>query len=540
MFVSIILDTEYMGMGERLKWFLKNISHAKEMDALIITHEYLDTNYQELAEKCGGRFYHDFEMDKLDDETYRSACKGFIPDRIFADIESEHETRTKAIMFLAKNRCLELERCMIGIIDDELKRRKDMRIEGIFNCCECFESIRSLGRHYGCPVIPYVFSAIRKVHGYRQTLYTVNLSGRLYTDAQSRERFQDFLKIEDINIYSYRELLALFGKDHNIPLIKYLDNIPEYEAGICGEAYHLNPNSFMEFQTTDDDLYYECQRYFPNEKVITRSHPLAFSRMGVSREYIKNDPLSFILSCKRIMSTQSQILLKAMLWKRAVYMKGNTLAFSFLCSKEMRNEEPVDLAGLNFFLLSYLVPDKLMFNAGYWRWRLEKPGEKEIYDKHMRFYFDQFHLDADVMRCGEEEKRFVYLLKCRHCDEEIIEDLLDKRDAGYINYGAALSKIDIWDREGGKISMYRRNEFNERNIHSVYKADLLHAEKIRFYPFIDVAGNARISEMMINGKCVMRQEEFSHFPKNDGFIEWTNTGHTNSAAEIAFIWQTKD
>ena len=46
MFVSIIFDTEYMGMGERIKWFLKNLSKAKENEIFIITHEYLDKNHR--------------------------------------------------------------------------------------------------------------------------------------------------------------------------------------------------------------------------------------------------------------------------------------------------------------------------------------------------------------------------------------------------------------------------------------------------------------------------------------------------------------
>ena len=49
MFVSIIFDAEYFGMGERYKWFLKNISHARENDCLVITHKYIEEHYEEYA-----------------------------------------------------------------------------------------------------------------------------------------------------------------------------------------------------------------------------------------------------------------------------------------------------------------------------------------------------------------------------------------------------------------------------------------------------------------------------------------------------------
>ena len=40
MVVSIVLDTEYMGVAERKKWFLKNVSEALDTNMLIITKYY--------------------------------------------------------------------------------------------------------------------------------------------------------------------------------------------------------------------------------------------------------------------------------------------------------------------------------------------------------------------------------------------------------------------------------------------------------------------------------------------------------------------
>lgn len=539
MFVSIILDTEYMGMGGRIKWFLKNLSSAKRNGIFIITHEHFRTNYHELCEGCADRFYSEFEMRKIDEEEYDSIRKGFIPDKLFENIETEYETRTRAILYLSQNRYLNLEKCLINLIDNELKQRDETRVEGIFNCCECFESIRFLGQYYHCSIIPYSFSAIRKVHGYQWTLYTVNMNGIFYTDAESKKRYKEYLDIEDIPVYSYRELLVLFGKEHNIPLIKYIDYIPEYEAGICEEAFHINPNSFSKFPTTDDDLYYECDKHFKKNQIVVRKHPIQYSQMGISRENVKNDPASFILSCRRIIGTQSQILLKGMLWKRAVYMKGGTLPFSFLCSKDIENVSPVDIKGLNFYMFCYLVPDYFMFDVDYWRWRLKGPTEKEIYEKHFLYYLHSFNLDINTMCSNDEEKRFVYLLNARNCDKDIIHDLTTPNNCCVINYSVAMSKIDIIDENGNIKSKYRCNSFSGQNIYSIFNVNIKDVSAIRFFPFIDVAGSAWIDEILLNGKSIVYYGKVVYFPKTNGFIEWKNVTNIDLDAEIKFVWSYK-
>lgn len=537
MFVSIIFDTEYMGMGERIKWFLKNLSKAKENEIFIITHEYLDKNHRELFKNCGERFYEEFEMRKISEEEYNLISKAFVPDRIFENIEKKLITRTNTLMYLSKQRYYELEACLISLINEELKRRKETKVEAIFNCCECWESIRFLKKQYGCPVIPYVFSAIRKVHGYQQTLYSVNENGTLYSDAESKRRFEEYKKIKNICVYSYKELLVLFGKICNIPLIKYLDNIPIYEAGICSEAFRINPNAFIELPITDDDLYYECNKHFPKEKIISRIHPLHYTQMGASRENVKNDPASFMLSCKRIIGSQSQILLKAMLWKRAVCMKGNTLDFSFLCSKDFTYEKPVDIEGLNFFIFSYLIPDKLMFDVNYWRWRLTNPKEEEIYKSHLDFYFKEFKLDAEIMKYCDEEKRFIYLLKQRKCKSDLIDDLLNQKDDSCNDYSVAMSRIDILYRDSGRETVYRCNSFDNNKIYSKYSVHIYNVEKIHFYPFVDVAGTARIYQIKINQKNVSNKIEDIYFPKTNGYIEWENTEGYNMISNVEFIWE---
>ena len=76
MIISIVLDTEYMGVKERNKWFLKSVSQAMKEDMLIITHSYFRYNLNEVIEGCDERFYDEFEMDKFSAEDINNLSMG--------------------------------------------------------------------------------------------------------------------------------------------------------------------------------------------------------------------------------------------------------------------------------------------------------------------------------------------------------------------------------------------------------------------------------------------------------------------------------
>lgn len=524
MFVSIILDTEYMGMGERHKWFLKNLSHAKENDWLVITHEHLGKHYQEYAENCAERFFDEFEMRRLSNEEYDKIHKGFVPDEIFENKENELGSRTELLMYLFQERYVELEQCLTQIIDSELKQRHGDKVEGIFNCLDCFASIRYLGDYYNCYVIPYVFSAIRKVHGYQQTLYMTSMDGSLYSCNEGRRRYNKF-ESEKHNsiIFSRRELLTIFGKEHNIPLLKSLNSNPKYEIGVCANAWSVN-HDFLKFKYTDDDIYYESKKKFPMEKIITRVHPMGYDNMGVSRESLKNDPVSFILSCKRITGVCSQMLLKAILWNRAVYMKGEFLQFSFLCEKDVESEDIVDIIPLNYYILGYLVPSELMFDIEYWRWRIEKnPSEQEIYSRHLDFYLKYFELDSNIIHSESEKERFLYLLRKKSCAEDLIDYLLDEDIPNNINYDVLLSKLEVGSNFAVDYSLSRVNQYIEGKVYSEFIVDC--KEKIdflRFYPFVDVGGNAKINYIKLDSASILERGSFTYYSKKNGYEECAN------------------
>lgn len=524
MFVTIIFDTEYMGMDERHKWFLKNLYHAKKNDWLVITHEHLGKHYHEYVEKCAERFFDEFEMQRLDDAEYDKICKGFVPDEVFEEKEKELGSRTELLMYLFQERYWKLEQYLTQIIDIELGRRVNEKVEGIFNCLDCFASIKYLGDYYNCPVIPYVFSAIRKVHGYQHTLYMTSMDGILHSGDDGLKRYEKFENEKKDNaVFSRRELLTILGKEHNIPLLKLLDSQPKYEMGVCIFPLSVN-HDFLKFKYTNDDIYYECKKIYSTEKMRTRMHPLGYDNMGVSREHLRNDPVSFILSCKRITSVQSQILLKAMLWNRTACMKGEFLQFSFLCEKDLKSTKKVDINKLNYYIWGFLVPSEMMFDVEYWRWRINtNPLEHEIFNRHLKYYLECLGIEFDVLYMQDEEKRFAYLLHKRNCDKDLIDYLLDKTVTDIINYDVLSSKLELGRDSVANYSINRINQYVEGKVYSKFIVECKEeANFLKFYPFVDVGGEAKIDYIKIDDVCILEKEKFSYYTKINGYEECDN------------------
>ena len=504
MFVSIIFDTEYFGMGERYKWFLKNLSHAKQNECLVITHEFLKNHYEEYVDHCALRFYQEFEMKRLSESEYTAVSKGFVRDAIFDDLEEKLTSRTEMLSYLLQNRYEPLETELIRLIEQELSQKEETRIDAIFNCLDTFASIHYLGERYNCPIISYCFSAVKKIHGYRQTLYLASLDGIIRQSKEAEKRYKDYKMGKKAPvIFSNRELLAIFGKAKNIPLLKIMDYEPEHELGICKLASAIYPYDYLKHPYTDTDLYYEARKKLKSTDIIIRDHPgipWNGNDKGPKKEHERNDPISFILSCKRVASIDSQILLKALLWKRTIFVKGGISSFEFMSAKDIRNMEKTDIDKLNYYIFGYLIPAEFMFSAEYWRWRLyEKPSEYDVYIKHLDYYMDLFGYRKELLFALEEKDRFQYILELRNTDRKLVNFLLQEESAIRINYEALHSKIVLKQSKDvfGEITCI--NEQLDGSVQSkfIFDSDEI-IDEVIFYPFVDVGGFVQIDNCSVD------------------------------------------
>lgn len=515
MFISIILNTEYMDIASRSKWYLKNLFHCKENGWILITHEYMRTHWQQLQEEITPSLFTSWEMQPFAAEDVRDVEQYFIPDNLFDTIEKQCGSRTEMLYQLSSTSNVLIEEVFQNIINEIQFKHPNEKIDGIFHCLEAWQFLRDISQKHNIPLISYSFSAIRKPHGYRQTLYHTNVKTCLNSTEESLERYNRYCAEEDktIPVFFNRELLAMFGKERTLPLIQLINHQPHYEMGICTECFSVIPQFFMHNKTTDDDVRFECEKLYDKSQIVVRNHSLQVDYMQLNRDTVHNDPAAWILGCKRIAIARSQVGLKGLLWNRCTIHRPSTLGFSFMCEKDYASAKKVNIRALNFYMFAYLIPNDLMYSDNYWKWRMTNPLEIEIYQRHLDFVIEMLNLPTSVLTEQDEQKRFESILKSRSCDEELVKMLLDNNQNFEIDYNTASSRIVA----NGK-SHWRLNKLENGIRHFHIELDET-ANNIEFYPLDDVAGCAIMKKVYINGKDMELPEEYrkyKYYPKVTG------------------------
>lgn len=513
MFISIILNTEYMDIASRSKWYLKNLFHCKENGWILITHEYMRTHWQQLQEEITPSLFTSWEIQPFAAEDVRDVEQYFIPDNLFETIEKQCGSRTEMLYQLSSTSNVLIEEVFQNIINEIQFKHPNEKIDGIFHCLEAWQFLRDISQKHNIPLISYSFSAIRKPHGYRQTLYHVNRKGYLHTSQESESRYFQFCdENQSFPIFTNRELIALFGKERTLPLIQLINHQPHYEMGICTECFSVIPQFFMHNKTTDDDVRFECEKLYDKSQIVVRNHSLQVDYMQLDRSLVHNDPAAWILSCNRLASARSQIMLKPLLWNRTAVVCSNTLGFSFMCAKDYSSVDKVDLKALNWYMFGYLIPNDLMFSDEYWKWRMSSPSETKIYQQHLEYIIEKLNLSKSLLIEQDEQKRFRSILESRECNQELINILLDDNQDFEIDYNTASSRIVINGR-----SYWRLNKMEEGIRHFYIELDES-GDTIEFYPLDDMAGCTKLTSVSINGKLldITQFADYKYMPKISG------------------------
>lgn len=541
MFVSIVLNTEYMDYSSRKMWYLKNLLHCKENGWILITHDYIRKHFNELQDSITDRFFEQFEMRRFTLEEMNDVEQYFIPDEIFDDIENEFGSRTEMLFHFFNEDDTRLKKCLEDILIRIKKKHPNEKIDGIIHCLESYQTIRNFARYLDVPLINYSFSAFRKPHGYRQTLYQANTNGYYWGTEDCEKLFKKF-KDKYTNVlplFTNKEILAIIGKERNLPILNLIDASPKYEIGICCECYSLVPKVFQDNLYLDDDIFYECNKYYDKSDIKVRSHAAHLDQLQISRNNVHNDPASTILSCKRVTAVQSQILLKALLWNRSVIMKKKTLPFAAFCNSDYKSDEKIDNFILNFYIFCYLIPSDLMFSDDYWRWRLSSPSEDEIYMKHLLFILDKLGIDTIVLKL-DSNKRLEFILNSRSCDNQLICDILSGNIPN-IDWNVVSSRIEIQNSYNEKKVFWRINKLDRTSGNLTTTLDLenvIDVRKIKIYPLDDIEGYSCLLTCKVNGVEYGTKyiNELLFMPKQSGCYT-INIGDIDfGKLRIEFMW----
>ena len=538
MFVSIVLNTEYSHISYRIRWYLKNLLHCKENGWALITHEYIKNNFEKLQSEIDDRFINDFEMRRFSLDEVRDVEQYFIPDVLFNNKEKECGSRTEMLLDTSLGGFDELENYFRGVLNIIKSKHPNETIDGVFYCLDCFGCLQKVCKEQGIPLFAYSFSAIRKPHGYRQTLYFSHPDGELMGSHDAMARYRRYINEDntDIPVFDNREILAILGKQRNLPLLRLIDHCPQYEIARCNDLGAILPRSFAEIRYTDDDLRYETELLYSNEDIKVRTHAAQLGYMQIDRSDTHNDPASYILSCKRLVAVHSQIMLKGLLWKRAVISPKYTMGFSFLCNTDYKSTKVADIKGLNFYIFCCLIPGDLMFSDTYWKWRMTNPSESEIYKKHLGFYIEKLNLPQSILTETSKSRRLRNILKSRNCDEEVIEEVVDNNQDFYLDYFAASSKFVVNGEPHWRINKKTTDGRLTCNMHLTDTK----TNMVEFYPLDDVAGFAQLHSVRLNGVEVPltdKQKSFQYMKKVKGHYSFELQMSNDLSVEITWDYK---
>lgn len=496
-----------------------------------------------LQKEISPSLFSSWEMNPFTMEDVKDVEQYYIPDRMFSDLEKEYGSRTDFLMTASKKTIKPLEDCFNEILNEIQRKHPDEKIEGVFHALEGFYSLRKACENRNIPLIPYVFSAIRKPHGYMQTLYSANTQNVLYGSEECERRYYRFLaERPDVCILENKEILAILGKERNLCLLPLMEKEAPNEMLLCGEGFLMIPHIFSNFHYTDDDIDYEISGMYPPEKIKSRQHPMRLDSFRLDRTGIRNDPASIILSCKRATAVCSQIMLKIMLWKRTAIMKKNSLPFAFMLPKQFDSQEKIDLSFLNFYVFGYLIPSDLMFSGEYWKWRMTNPSETEIYWKHIDFLFKTLGVDKNTFLTKNGNERYQYLLESRGCDKQLIESLINDKAEYDINWDAASSQFDVITPEKTK-SYWRIDRKNEdESLTTKLVVENNNITEVLFYPLFDVAGYTRLVSVIVNGQNIAlaeKMKEYRYMPKIKGCYSFPIPDTKEDNLTVECRWEYK-
>lgn len=266
-----------------------------------------------------------------------------------------------------------------------------------FLCFYCTASLRKVANEKGIPIIFNERSSFRPKMFISTGYFDLK---DCYGYGELEDRYKNFIKNDEISKFYFdrKEIFALFMTANGLNYLPLINEVkPVYELGICRPSYH--GSIIKDGVFCPGELDRDAHKFYSNGQIKYRE---------------RTDPetaLEFILSCKRIASVHSNMSFDAMLLGRTSCSYGQS-PFSFMANNGIKDAKekiaPIDF--INFVVFGYFVPWQLISDVDYIKWRLSKPSEIEIYNKHLDFYLEQRGLTRELFK-QHKDVRLEYILK---------------------------------------------------------------------------------------------------------------------------------
>jgi hypothetical protein len=267
-------------------------------------------------------------------------------------------------------------------------------IEAVLTWCNC-ASLRKVAQRFKVPVIHNELGALR-APTYQRTVYFDFSGVNAYTESEPRyRRFKAEVQCERAPLFSVNELRALIGGP-TLQSIDFTDPSYEYDLGLALQveddsnliAYGNGFNNY--------ELILTAMQHVEPKRVLIRTHPhgaLDYRRIAWKGVQFDESPTSveFVRRCRSVVTINSSVGIESLLLGRRACVLGQN-PFDFMAARRIDEVlQPTELSPelvtqLNFAVLAYLIPEPLLFDLPYYRWRLQRPSELDIYRLHANYY----------------------------------------------------------------------------------------------------------------------------------------------------------
>ncbi len=352
----------------------------------------------------------DKRLDKI--ESYK------ISNREKEKIINKYKDNFEAWTSLLSKRDKEFEELIDKIIN-KLEEKYE-KIES-FIVWNWFPSMEVIAKIHGIKIINMEGTSIRQPF-YNELLTYFQFQNK-YDSSNVETRYKELISYNDICYLTRKEMFALFAETENIKYLNDFNKEPIYDIGYglglkndCFERAYSNINQ--------KEVLEKLSKLTEPKKICISPHPkdpIDVEKMGFTEN--KLPAFSWILNCKNIVSNISNIGFEVMLAGRNLISLSDKMPTSFgkVSSLDKIINDIADEKKVNFLLFYWYVPEKLTQEYEYIKWRLSKPGIREIYNRHLDFILKERSSSLEEFNKIPNNQRLNYILKIRNIDPTILE-----------------------------------------------------------------------------------------------------------------------
>ena len=406
MFVPFVFNMSTFNEAPFLWWFYMGLDFAKKNNAAIIAQEvYCDTPVSVFAANGRAEAFNKAFVDEhwgyalpknkdlKDPRLYK------IPDELLAPIIRGKGSISDAFCYLLtqpdEGFCAFLDRLI-----DRIESECGERIEG-FITLMAIPGLSKVAHDRGIPVIHIEMGCWREPTYLRTAFWDLEELQGGRTVERRWERFCREREEREIPIFSKRECLALLLQKEKLKLLNIYGSKPKKKIGVV-LGYTVNEQVFCKTHLNDSELLYRVRKEYGTTNMLIRRHfgdPYGgqYPRYKEAMDKPGRSVPEFLQDCDTVVSLISGVGMEAMLWDRkaitllpspSYYASGHEIEGEGKCAGE-------DF--ISFFAFCYLTPLEYLTDVDYLRWRLSGPTEREIYFKHLEFYFKKKGIPTDLI-----------------------------------------------------------------------------------------------------------------------------------------------